>query len=171
MDPNSTQTQVTFADSYAAFIVTFPEFSVLTQAQVQAQWNMATGLQRNDGCGPVTTAGQQVNLLNLVTAHLCALFFQGPGDPNPGAPKDASTPVGRVSSASQGSVSAQFDYGTVGKKEAFWVQTRYGALWWQMTRTYRTMLYAPGQPFQPQPGNPMLPGGPFMLPWWPGNYG
>ena len=71
-------------------------------------------------------------LLYMIVAHLATLQSQ----------VDAgNTLVGRLSSASEGSVSVSSEYGTLGNSEKWWVQTPYGAKFLQMTAIFRTSLY------------------------------
>ncbi|MET2743995.1 DUF4054 domain-containing protein, partial [Staphylococcus caprae] len=53
--------------------------------------------------------------------------------------------VGRVASATEGSVSISLDYGTMGNNERFYLQTPYGNLYWQMTKRFRSFLYRLGK--------------------------
>lgn len=131
--------------SYPAFVARYPEFASVSAAQAQEFFNEATIYHSNTGGGPVSNATIQSALLNMVTAHIAALSVQGQGDPSPGSPKDANAPVGRISNASQGSVSAAFDYGTsASDHKMFFVQTRYGAAYWAATQQYRTARYLSG---------------------------
>jgi len=68
----------------------------------------------------------------------------------------AARPVGRTSNASEGSVSAGFDY-PVGSSAsaAFFAQSQYGAMFWQATSSMRGFRYAAG----PTPGYPIRPMG------------
>jgi hypothetical protein len=135
--------QVNF--DYQTWIALYPEFASVSAAQAQGFFNLATVYHRNDGGGPVNNAALQTTLLNLVTAHIAALSVQAQGDPSPGSPKDVNAPVGRISAASEGSVSVSFDYGTsASERRAFFAQTRYGAMYWAATQQYRTACYLPG---------------------------
>lgn len=130
---------VVVAFDYSAWSALFPEFSTtVTEPQADALFAAATVLHRNDGGGPVSIAQIQTTALNYVVAHLA--FLQYGTNDSPGGKSGA---VGRLSSATEGSVSAQFDYGEVTKSEAFWVQSQYGAFYWQMTAPYRTARYLP----------------------------
>ncbi len=80
----------------------------------------------------------------MLTAHIAALYSQSRGDPEPGQPKDANTPVGRISNATEGSVTVALEYDATNPQEWF-SQTKYGASFWAATATYRTMRYVPGQ--------------------------
>lgn len=124
----------------------FPEFGALSDAQAQFYFDLATIIQRNDGRGPITKSSVQMNLLNLLTSHMATLYSQSAGDQQPGSPKPANSPVGRINSATEGSVTVQTDYGTtISQQQAWAITTKYGASWWAMTAQYRTMRYMPGQ--------------------------
>lgn len=131
--------------SYSLWIGQFPEFSALSPEQGLFYFDLATVIQRNDGTGPVRNPTTQLNLLNLLTSHMATLYSQSLGDQSPGAPKPANSPVGRINSATEGSVTVQTDYGTVtSQQQAFMIQSKYGATWWALTAQYRTARYIPG---------------------------
>jgi hypothetical protein len=126
---------------YVLWAATFPEFSAtVSQPRAMSYFGIATTVHRNDGGGPVNNAEQQLNLLNLATAHIAKLFA-------PPAPGQApSGLVGRINSATEGSVSVQAAYSNnVSEQMAFWIQTQYGALYWTATAPYRTMRYLPNK--------------------------
>lgn len=129
--------QVSF--NYAAWVALYPEFAYVPQAQVIEYFNLATMYQDNSGAGFPQNPTQQLNLLNMVTAHLTQLFASlANGQP-------ASQLVGRINSASQGSVSVatQLD---LAKSDlaAFFAQTKYGLACWVATMPFRRMRYFPG---------------------------
>ena len=133
--------------SYQEFIAVYPTFSCLSALQAQAYFDQATMYHRNDGFGPVATEAIQKMLLYMLTAHIATLLS---GGSNGGA-----APVGRLSSASEGSVSAEFDLGAdVKMNQAWFVQTQYGLSYWQATAAYRQMRYVPPiqRNFNPWPG-------------------
>jgi hypothetical protein len=121
-----------------AWLSRYPEFAgIVSPAQAQGYFSEATLYLANDGSGPVKDAGQQLALLGMLVAHIAAL--------NAAQPKAGGQPmqplVGRISGATEGSVSVQIqnDYppGT-----AQWYQTtRYGSAFWAATAGYRTMRY------------------------------
>lgn len=123
--------------SYPQWAALFPAFaSSVSPTQAQSYFDLATSIHRNDGGGPVNNAAQQLNLLNLLTAHIAQLFTP----PAPG--QQPSTIVGRISSATQGSVSVQAAYSNnVTEQMAFFVQTQYGAFYWAATAPFRTARY------------------------------
>jgi hypothetical protein len=117
--------------NYNTFVATFPAFAALPQQQAQLYWNMAGGYWRNDGTSPATTDAEQATLMNLVTAHLAQIL----GAAAAAAPSAGL--VGRMSSASEGSVSVSAELSGLPPSAAFWTQTQYGLLFWQMTAAYR----------------------------------
>jgi hypothetical protein len=69
------------------------------------------------------------------------------GIPNTESSNSTPSPnlVGRLNTATEGSVSVGTEMpGNMPASSAWWTQTKYGFLWWQMTKPYRTMRYIPG---------------------------
>lgn len=124
------------AYNFAAWQASFPQFPGVTTGQAEGYWTMATTILANDGSGPVPTTALQSTLLNLLTAHIASLFVNADG-----TYKANGQPVGRVASVSQGSESASFDFGPMTTNQAWFVQTQYGALYWQMTAGFRLGQY------------------------------
>lgn len=120
-----------------SFLTRFPEFSTVNTALLGEYFIEATLKLDPTDASLVQDQNQRSVLLNLLTAHIAALE-QGTGEDGP------SGVVGRVSSASQGSVSVSLDYGAVSQSQAWYVQTPYGAKYWALTAQYRTMHYIPG---------------------------
>ena len=148
---------------YDLWITQYPEFTPYVPAHLaQTYFTVATTLHRNDGGGPVNNTTDQSNFLNMVVAHIAALF-----GPQPPSGQPASPLVGRINSASEGSVSVQTDWpsANMSSSQAFWVQSKYGALYWFATAPFRTFRYLPGpqRRFDPWPWSnptPMFPPGP-----------
>lgn len=126
---------------FAAWQARYPEFAAVPQVTAEAYFAEAGLYWRNDGTGPVSTVASQQVLMNMLTAHIAALYIQAQGDPAPGAPKDPNTPVGAVTNASQGSISVavQADYppGTA----QWFKQTKYGLSFWTATTSSRRFRY------------------------------
>jgi hypothetical protein len=122
---------------YATWVALFPQFAYLSQNQATGYFELAGQFCRNDGGGPVSSAAIQSNLMLLATAHVAQLFAPTSGGQAP------PTIVGRISNASEGSVSVATQYDAP-QAAAWWLQTPYGAAWWESTRVYRTMRYVPG---------------------------
>lgn len=135
---------VVVAFDYAQWSATYPEFSGLVDAtQAQNYFDIATAIHRNDGGGPVNSAAQQLALLNMLTAHIATMF----GPTQAGASATPTGIVGRVSSAAEGSVSVQSAaYSTnVFEQMAWFIQTKYGAMYWTATAPFRTARYIPSK--------------------------
>lgn len=140
--------------SYAVWVARFPEFAAIPQLLAQSYFDEATIVWRNNGTSPagmplspsLTPAIQSV-ILNLITAHIAALYAQSQGQADPGGAQDANTPVGRIASASEGSVSVSADLGlapSANAMQAWLTQTKYGFQAYAYMGTYRTMRYVPG---------------------------
>jgi hypothetical protein len=131
------------AFEYDAFIAAFPGFTGTPGPVAAAQWDMANLYFANDATNPAVTRGAVVmrQLLNLVTAHLLTLL--GYPVTGGGSGKPAGM-VGRISSASEGSVSVSAEWkGSGSPSEEWWLMTQYGAMFWQATAQFRTMRYVP----------------------------
>lgn len=123
--------------NYANWILLFPEFANTVSANQADILLPVTGAYlRNDACGPGTTVAQQTTLLNLIMAHCAQLFYGSSTQP-------LSPLVGRVNSATEGSVSVGVDF-PQNPEDAWYNQTKYGAAFRQATAPYRTMRYVPG---------------------------
>ncbi|STK44068.1 Uncharacterised protein [Escherichia coli] len=95
------------------FVSLYPEFSTVTPELLTAVFNQATALYLdNTDDSPVTDLKEREQLLFLLVAHLCALRGLGNGrDGQAGL-------VGRITSASEGSVSVSVD--NSGSNDASW---------------------------------------------------
>lgn len=140
----------------ADFRTAYPEFTGIADGPLNQNFSLAT-LLLNNTCGSrVSDANQRETLLNVLVAHMT---FLSNGTNDGGSPPIILSPpgvVGRIDSATEGavSVSAQFE-APPNASQAYFIQTKYGALYWTLTARYRTMLYvcAPA------------PGGPWCGPW------
>lgn len=121
---------------YADWIVRFPEFASVTEPTATDYFTEA-GLYINNTDGSyVSDLAIRTRLLYLVTAHLAAIYS--------GVNGQAPSPlVGRISSAAEGSVSVSTEMGPMTNSQAWWMQTKYGAAFWQATARFRTMRYVP----------------------------
>jgi hypothetical protein len=126
---------VTF--DYPLFVARYPEFNQLPAALAQLYFNEASLYCDNTGAGFVTDAGQQTLLMMMATAHIA--YINAPTTQG----GSGSSLVGRISDATEGSVSVSTDYGTQSASAAFWLQSKYGAAFWKATGQYRTSLYIP----------------------------
>jgi hypothetical protein len=122
----------------ASFIAQYPEFTSVDPNRATAMFTIAeqTLLDNSDN-SPVMDVNYRTQLFYMLVGHLLTIF----GVPNPTTPD--TTPPGRISSATQGSVSTSFDYELpVGSAMAPWFnQTKYGALYWMSTARFRSARY------------------------------
>lgn len=120
-----------------AFKTRYPEFAAVTDPMLQLYFDEATLYLSNGDGSPVGNLTKRAILLNMLTAHVAMLGGALSAD---GMPR----PVGRVSQASEGSVSASFeDVAPTPGSGAWFRQTQYGAAFWQATTSLRGFRYIP----------------------------
>lgn len=139
------------AFNYQAWVTRYPEFASI-DAPTAALYFAEAGLYLDNSATSLVTDGPtRLMLLNMITAHIAQLNRVVNG-------AAASDLVGRIDSATQGSVSVTAVMDTVPGTAAWFVQTKYGAAYWQATAAYRTMRYFP-RPFcgYPRVGVPFWP--------------
>lgn len=148
---------VTF--DYETWSLRFPEFSeTVGDTLAQLYFTEAAIYLDNTAGSLVTDVNQRAVLLNLLVAHIASLNVGSNGNP-------ASPLVGRITQATQGSVSVSTDNGSTSPNAAWYLQTKYGAQYWQMTAGYRTMRYYRGAPPAYDAGNRNR-----LFPWAGGRY-
>lgn len=130
------------------FLGLFPEFQPLGATLNGAYFLRATGsIIANATTNPAFNDGNLPYLIYLATAHVA--WLNCPKDAN-GLPtgssnaQPASQIVGRISSASQGSVSVQTEWpaNDPSAQEKYLMQTKYGVELWSALAPYRTAHYA-----------------------------
>jgi len=133
--------------NYETWVATYPEFAYLSAPQGQNYFNIAQLYLANTPCGVVPNCSPAFALtmvLYMLTSHVAALL--APGPPTAGAPNGspASPLVGRITNASEGSVSVAVDMPDQPASAAWYNQTKYGAMAWAALAPFRTMRYFPG---------------------------
>lgn len=126
---------------FSEFAAAFPEFAGIAAPQAGAAFDSATLVLANTCRSFIRDAAKRQKLLYLLTAHVTFLRYGS----NDGAGKVVPAPgvVGRVSDAAEGSVRASLEYSTtVSQSMAWFIQTTWGADYWQATAQYRTFRYA-----------------------------
>lgn len=119
----------------AAFKARYAEFASIADTALTAFFNEAVFYLSNEDNSPVQNVARRAVLLNMLTAHVAFLAGVLSGDGMP-------APVGRMSQASEGSVSASFDYIAATPGSGAWFQqTQYGASFWQATTAIRGFRY------------------------------
>jgi hypothetical protein len=136
--------------NFALWAARYPELAASVEEPLAAAYFTEAGLYLdNTDASPVTDVVTRLILLNMLVAHIAAL--------NGATPAGAGGLVGRISTATEGSVTINAEFQTPGTA-AWFVQTKYGAAFWQATAVYRTMRYAPGpRPFLGVPSRARLP--------------
>jgi hypothetical protein len=119
----------------AAFKARYPEFTAASNASLSYCFDDAGLYLANTDASPVQDISRRTRLLWMLTAHIATLGGALSADGKP-------LPVGRVSQAAEGSVSASFDFTPATPGSGAWfAQTAYGAMFWQATVNLRGMRY------------------------------
>lgn len=120
-----------------AFKARYPEFATVANPSLQACFDEAGMYLSNGDNSRVQNLARRATLLNMLTAHVAYIGGLLSAD---GMPR----PVGRVSQASEGSVSVAFEGVPLTPGSGAWfAQTQYGAAFWQATSSLRGMRYIP----------------------------
>jgi Protein of unknown function (DUF4054) len=122
----------------AAFKLLYVQFATVADPTLTLYFDLATMILANTCGSIVSDATQRERLLNLLVAHIAALQPVSPA----GGAGSGGTLVGRVASASEGTVSVTAEYASqVSASMAWFIQTQYGALFWQLTSSIRSFRY------------------------------
>lgn len=142
---------------YPGFVAQFPMLAnSVTQPVAQSLFDMITtgGIVDNTPTSIIRDIVQRATLLNMAVAHVAVLS----GYVN----ASQGQTVGRVSAATQGSVSVTLDYQQKGgATQAWWNQTPYGAMYYMATLTFRTAFWNPAPVAR---FGAMIPGGAAFYP-------
>lgn len=122
----------------AAFKQRYPEFTSVADGLLSAYFSEGTIYLDNTDQSRVQDLGFRTVLLWMLTAHIAAI--------NSGVNGEGASPlVGRINNATEGSVTVGTDMGVVPFTAAWFLQTKYGAAFWQATAPFRTMQYVSGR--------------------------
>lgn len=138
--------------SATEFLAAYPEFTGINTAAPAALANnfgMAQILLNNSCGSRVRDANQRLILLYMIVAHL-TLLLQGSND-GAGNVQPPVGIVGRIASAAEGAVNVASEFDAPpNANQAFFIQTKYGALYWTATARYRMFIYmAPPAAYYP----------------------
>lgn len=143
---------------YAVWAQQFPKLAgVIDQTVGQMYFNLACGVVDNTDCSPIDNDAptySRTQILYLIVSHLVTLFNgDGSKDAN-GNPVGPSGLVGRIESATEGTVSVSTGQlvGNLPASANFYTQSQYGLLAWTLLGVYRMARYIPGPPVQTLPG-------------------
>lgn len=117
----------------AAFKVAYPQFSAVSDGVLTNYFNLATLYLSNTDCSIVQNIPKRTMFLWLLTAHIGKISGALSPDGSAGL-------VGRISSATEGSVSVSAEYPT-SPNAAWFLQSEWGAMYWQATLPYRSARY------------------------------
>lgn len=121
----------------AAFKLRYPEFTNVSDVLLTECFLEAGLYLSNKDNSPVQDVTRRGMLLYMLTAHIA---FIGGALGTDGQAR----PVGRLSQASEGSVSASFDSVPATPGSGAWfAQSQYGASFWQATSSLRGFRYRP----------------------------
>ena len=135
--PTVTPGDVVFSAS--EFLAQYPSFSTVPTPALQGNFNIACLQLQNSAASVVQDAPTRQYFLYLLTAHITALLNGVNGEAPSGV-------VGRISNATQGSISVTAEWAaSVSNSAAYYNQTQWGATYWQSTVSYRTARYVPPQ--------------------------
>lgn len=118
-----------------AFVQQFPSFAAVPAATLTMYFGMAGAFLNNTPASVVQDLTIRTNLLYLITAHIA--FLMGRASAGDGS---QAALVGQMTGATEGSVNATFAQ-VQSQNAAFWAQSQYGLLFWQMALPYRSFQY------------------------------
>lgn len=122
----------------ASFRAMYPEFSNVSDAILPFLFDQSTDYLNNTDYSLVDDVVKRERLLYMLMAHLAYVRY---GD---NRKRGGSGMVGRIASATQGSVSVSSDLGPIEFRYAWYTQSPYGMDFWQATKVYRMANYYPG---------------------------
>lgn len=133
--------------NYAKWALMFPELAASVGSdQAQGYFQIAQQYVDNTQSTIIPNLAPAFLLttfLNLMTSHVAALFAPSVNPAN-GQINPSSPLVGRISSATEGSVTVQTDNQYPPGTVQWYQQTKYGAAYWAGSAQFRTMMYVPG---------------------------
>jgi hypothetical protein len=126
--------------SYDTWSARYPELAwSVDEVLANAYFDEATLYLSNTACSPISNPVRRLLILNMITAHIAQLNAPINGE-------ESSQLVGRISSASTGSVSVSAEYhAPANGSEAWFNTTKYGAAAWAATASLRTFRYVAGR--------------------------
>ena len=136
------------AFNYDAWVARYPELAGSVSPQLAAAYFAEAELYCDNTPGSIVSDETRRSLfLNMLVSHIAQLNAPING-------QSSQTLVGRITSASEGSVSVSVENTSLPGSAQWYQQTKYGAAYWAATAPYRTAKYVPGpqrimDPFRP----------------------
>lgn len=119
------------------FKARYPEFVAVSDTLLSECFADATLYLSNADNSPVQDLVRRARLLNMLVAHIATIGGALSADGQP-------RPFGRLSQATEGSVSASFEGVPPTPGSGLWFQqTQYGAAFWAATSSLRGFRYLP----------------------------
>ena len=113
------------------FLAAYPEFITVSDAQLNNYFDIGTGILSPVVGKVVCQAEKLKNMLYLLTAHIAFLMTRGAGV------------TGALTNATEGSVTAGFAQIPSALNAAWFNQSQYGMLFWQLAKPYMSGRYIP----------------------------
>lgn len=133
---------VTF--NYTNWVAIYSQFAAVSEQAAQGYFDIAT-LYCANRLGPVRCLNQLTTLLYMLTAHVAWLYSPRDAQGNPSSTgTQTNALVGRINSATEGSVSVQTENLYAEGTAQWYQQTPWGSAYWAATAIFRTMRYRPG---------------------------
>lgn len=130
--------------SYPDWAGAFPQLATtVKEQQAGFLFRQACLILNNTPYSVVQNVDERRDLLWLLVAHQAQLGL------NAASGSGSSTGaqgVGRLASATRGSVSVSYDGSGLPNNAGWFTQTQYGLTFWQATAQYRQMRFSPGRP-------------------------
>ena len=124
----------------------YPEFSNVSDSAANFLFQAATYYLDNSAYSVVTDETKREFLLYLLMAHLAAMQY---GDNSGNGGNGTKGMVGRLASASEGTVSVSSALDGADTGSSWFTQTMYGYNFWTLTSVYRRGVYYTGEAVDP----------------------
>jgi hypothetical protein len=111
----------------------YPEFTSVSDTKLEALFVEAT-LYLSNTDNPIKSETRRAILLNMLVAHLATIYGTIAVD---GTPKEP----GRITSATEGSVTINYEENFLPGTAAWYAQSQYGAAFWRATTAIRGFRY------------------------------
>ena len=136
-------TTIPIVFNYQTWITRYPEFTQINVNLAELYFAEACLYVDNTGLGPIKDPNTLAIVLNMTTAHIAALNAPKIADQYNSMGTESSPLVGRITNASEGSVSVAVEMPQQPATAAWWNQTKYGAAAYQFLMQFRTAIYVP----------------------------